>query len=79
MANYPEVGKKAYRRTITDGRLAARAAREALGRIDGAGELTRYALLAKANNSLARIQEVLNELDEIGNRAKNLPDLEGAQ
>lgn len=73
MANYPEVGKSAYRRTITDGRNAARAAREALGRIDNAGETTRYALLAKANNSLVQILEVLNELDEIGMKAKNLP------
>lgn len=72
MANYPEVGKSAYRRTITDGRLAAKAAREALGRLNDAGETTRYALLAKANNNLVKILEVLNDLDEIGMKAKNL-------
>jgi len=72
MANYPEVGKSAYRRKITDGRNAARAARDALGRLDEAGETTRYRLLAKANNNLVRILEVLTELDEIGMKAKNL-------
>jgi hypothetical protein len=51
-------------------------AREALRRIidDTPGPQTTAMLIAKAAVHLGKIDEALNELEQIGRRAKNLPN-----
>lgn len=75
MSTTADVGKNAYNQTIARGRLANRAAREALRRIidEQPGPQTTAILLAKAGLQLGISDEAYLELGQIGDRARNWP------
>lgn len=73
MTHKPEIGKNVYQEVLVRGRHASNAARKALNSLleDQPGPQTSAMLIAKAALSLAQIEAVFNELDEIGRHAKN--------
>jgi hypothetical protein len=75
MSTTADVGKNAFRQSIARGRMANRAAREALRRIidEQPGPQTTALLLAKAGLQIGISDEVFHELEQIGHKAKNWP------
>lgn len=73
MTHPPDVGKVVYNQVLTRGRNATEAARHALRRIveEQTGPQTTALLLAKAALALGEVEVVINELDDIGRKAKN--------
>lgn len=73
MTDKPAIGRNVYNQALVRGRQATANARRALRRIidEQPGPATTNALLTSAALSLADIEAVLNELDEIGRNAKN--------
>jgi len=69
----PAVGKTIYHQALTRGRNGANAIRTALHRLadDQPGPQTTTLLVAKMALALIEIERALNELDEIGRKAKN--------
>lgn len=73
MTSPPAVGKNVYHQALTRGREGANVVRAALRRMadDQPGPQTMAMLIAKAALALIEIERSLNELDEIGRKAKN--------
>jgi hypothetical protein len=71
-----DVGRCAYNQVLARGRNASLVAREALRRIidETPGPQTTAMLIAKAALYLGKIDETLTELEQLGRKAKNLPD-----
>ena len=78
MSHPAELGKNNYRQVLAQGRMAATSARESLRRIveEQPGPQTTALLIARAGIQLGTITEVLNQLDEIGRKARNGHDEE---
>ena len=76
MSTTADVGRTAYSQTVARGRNASLVAREALRRIidETPGPQTTAMLIAKAALYLGKIDEALTELEQIGRKAKNLPE-----
>lgn len=76
MSTTADVGRNAYTQALTRGRQASLVAREALRRIidETPGPQTTALLIAKAALYLGKVDETLTDLEQIGRRAKNLPD-----
>jgi hypothetical protein len=76
MSTTADVGRTAYNETLSRGRSANLIAREALRRIidETPGPQTTAMLIARAAVYLGKIDEALTELEQLGRRAKNLPD-----
>jgi hypothetical protein len=72
MTDKPAIGKNLYNEALVRGRHSASAAREALRRLidEQPGPQTTSLLIAKVALSIAQLEAVLNELDEIGRNAK---------
>lgn len=79
MTHPADLGKNNYNQVLGRGRVAVATVREALRRIvdESPGPQTTAMLLARAGLNLSTINEVLEELAEIGRKAKNWPEGEG--
>lgn len=73
MTQKPQIGKNIFNEAINRGRHASNAARRALNTLieDQPGPQSRALLIAKLAWSVAELEAVISELDEIGRNAKN--------
>ncbi len=72
MTSKPAIGKNVYRETLVRGRTATLTARRALRRLleEELGPQSQAMIIAKVALSIAEIDSVLTEFDEIGRNAK---------
>jgi hypothetical protein len=72
MTHPAEIGKNNYRQILAQTRMATSAARESLRRIveEQPGPQTTALLIARAGIKLGEISEGLNQLEEIGRKAR---------